>query len=222
MEIKQYLNIIIKRLWLIILLPVIAVAISAYVTIFVMDPVYESNTTLFIINKQQNPELAIAYSEIMVGQFLVKDYRELVRSRAVTGAVIEKMQLTGISPSGLAGKIFVNSKNDTRIIEIRVQDEDPQMAGKIADATAEEFMVKIKELMKVENVDMIDKAEIPTAPVKPRASVNIAISLFVGLFTAMGLAFLIEYLDDTVKTAEDIESQMNIPVLGTIPEYNSR
>ena len=222
MELKQYLNIVIKRLWLFMLLPVIAMAISAYYTFFIIDPVFESNTTLYLVNRQVDPELAIAYNDLMAGQYLVKDYRELVKSRAVISAVINKLQLTGISPDALAGKISVNTKNDTRIIEIKVQDKDPQMAGKVADATAEEFMVKIKDLMKVENVNVIDKAQIPTSPINPRTSVNIAIALFIGLFAAAGLAFLIEYLDDTFKTAEDIESQMNLPVLATIPEYTAK
>ena len=217
-DLRQLMNIILKRLWLIIILPIVAAAASAYWTFFVLDPVYEANTTLFILNRQQDPELALAYSDIMVGQLLVKDYRELVKSRVVTSAVIKRMQLDGISPDGLAAKISVNSRNDTRIIEIRVRDKDPRMAGKLADAVAEEFKVKIRELMKVENVDVIDKAQIPSAPTGPRTLVNIAAALFLGLFAAAGLAFIMDYLDDTVKTAEDIESQMDLPVLGTIPK----
>jgi len=217
-DFRQLMNIILKRLWLVIILPIVAAAASAYWTFFILDPVYEANTTLFILNRQQDPELALAYSDIMVGQLLVKDYRELVKSRVVTSAVIKRMQLDGISPDGLAAKISVNSRNDTRIIEIRVRDKDPRMAGKLADAVAEEFKVKIRELMKVENVDVIDKAQIPSAPIGPKTLVNTAAALLLGLFTAAGLAFIMDYLDDTVKTAEDIESQMDLPVLGTIPK----
>lgn len=219
MELKQYFYIIYKRLWIIVLLPFLATLASAYVSFYVLDPVYEANTSLYVINKQTDSQLSVAYSDLMAGQYLVKDYRELVKSRTVTGAVIEELKLTGITHAMLAEKISVNSKNDTRIIEIRVQDGDPERARQIADKVGEVFVNKVIDLMKVENVSVVDKAQVPTKPVNPKPVMNIAIAFFTGLMASIGIVFLIEYLDDSIKTSEDVEKYLGLTVLGTIPEF---
>lgn len=220
MELKQYLKIICKRLWLIVLLPAIAGFASFYVSFYVLTPVYESNITLYVINKKADPQLAIAYNDVMVGQQLVKDYRELVKSRTVTGSVIRELQLKGFTPESLAEKISVNSKNDTRIIEIRVQDQNPVRAKDIANEVGYEFINKVIDLMKVENVSIVDSAQTPSEPVKPKPTVNIAIAVFTALLAALGIVFLIEYLDDTIKTSEDVEKYLGLTVLGTIPVFS--
>jgi len=220
MELKEYFYVIYKRLWIVVALPLAASLISAYISYCVLDPIYEANTTLYVINKRDDSQLALAYNDVMVGQFLVKDYRELVKSRTVTGTVIKELKLEGMTPEALAGKISVNSKNDTRIIEVRVQDKIPERARDIADKVGEVFIGRVVELMKVENVNIVDKAQVPSKPVKPKAVINIAIAFFAGLAAAVGIVFFIEYLDDTIKTSEDVEKYLGLTVLGTIPEFS--
>lgn len=217
MELKQYFKIVYKRLWIVILLPLVAAGISAYVSFYLLDKVYESNTTLYVINKNTNSQLPIAYNDVMVGQQLVKDYRELVKSRTVTTNVIDELKLKGLMPEGLAEKISVNSKNDTRIIEIKVQDNNPDTARQIADKVGEVFISKVVDLMKVENVSVIDKAQAPLGPIKPKPYINIAIALFTGLITAIGVIFILEYLDNTIQSSEDVEKHLGLTVLSTIP-----
>ena len=221
MELKQYFNILYKKLWIVLTMPILAAFASAYASFCLLVPVYESNTTLYVINrKADTDQIAIAYNDVMVGQLLVKDYRELVRSRTVTSSVIEQLGLKGFTPERLANMISVNSKNDTRIIEIKVQDTNPVRARDIADKVGEVFIAKVVELMKVENVSIVDKAQIPKMPVKPQPSLNIAAAFLGGLMAAVGLIFLLDYLDDTIKTSADVEKYLGLPVLGTIPVFN--
>jgi capsular polysaccharide biosynthesis protein len=222
MELKEYLSIIMKRIWLIIFLPVIVAAISAYVSFYVMDPIYEANTTLYIINKSSSPGLTIAYNDLLVGQQLVNDYKEIVKSRKITSKVIEELNLTGWSPYRLARKINVSAKNNTRVIEIVVSDSNPQLAKDIADKVAEVFKREAVNLMKVENVNIVDTAQLPENPVKPRHRMNIAVSFLIGLLAAIGIVFLVEYFDDTIKTADDVEKYLGLTVLGTIPEFSAK
>jgi capsular polysaccharide biosynthesis protein len=217
MELRQYFSIIFKRLWIVLLIPITAVGISAYLSFYVLDKVYESNTTLYVINKNEKSQFSIDYNDVLVGQQLVKDYSELVKSRTVTENVIDELKLKGLTPEDLARKINVDSKNDTRIIEIKVQDKDPETARNITDKVGEVFISKVVDLMKVENVSIIDKAEVPLSPVKPRPIINIAIALFAGLMAAIGIIFLLEYLDNTIKTSEDVEKLLGLSVLSTIP-----
>lgn len=201
------------------LVPLVTSSIAVYVSFFVIDPVYEANATLYVISRQEAQQSTIQYNDMLVGQQLVKDYREIVKSRTVTSQVIEDLDLD-MSSKELAEKISVGSKNDTRIIEISVQDTDPDRASIIANKTCEVFMSKVKDLMKVENVEIVDNAISPETPVKPRPLLNIAIGMFLGLFVALGVIFLIEYLDDTIKNSEDVEKYLGLPVLGTIPDLD--
>lgn len=217
MEIKQYFQILKKRWWIIILLPLIASLAAAYTSFYILKPEYKSDTTLYIINKYHDPQTGPVYNELMVGQYLVKDYRELIKSRTVTSTVIEDLKLYGMTPETLAKKISVNSKNDTRIIEISVQDENPERAREIADKVSEVFKGKVIDLMRVDNVSIVDPAQLPVEPIGPRPLRNIVISFFAGIMAAAGLIFLLEYLDDSIKNSEDVEKYLDLPVIGIIP-----
>lgn len=222
MELKQYFNIMLKRWWIIVALTLAAGIAAALVSFFVLEPVYEASTTLYVINKQPDVQASIAYNDVMAGQLLVNDYREIVKSAAITSSVIDGLGLEGQTPEGLAEKISVDSKNDTRVIEIKVQDKDPETAVAIADKLGNVFVSKVKELMKVETVSILDSARLPKEPVKPQPYINIALAVFAALFMAIGIIFLMEYLDDTIKTAEDVEKHLGLTVLGTIPVLNMR
>lgn len=208
-------------MWIIIVLPLIAAGVSAYVSFYILAPVYEANTTLYVINKKADTQIsALAYNDLMVGQMLVKDYRELIKSRTVTKSVINDFKLKDLTPEMLADEVSVNAKNDTRIIEIKVQDTDPVRAERLADKIGEVFISKVMELMKVENVSVVDKAQASKVPVKPRPLINITIAFLAGLLAAVGIIFLVEYMDDTIKTSEDVEKHLGLTVLGIIPVFN--
>jgi len=220
MELKQYLNIIKRRILLVILIPIILGSVAAYLSYNVMTPQYRSYTTLYVINKNMSSQLPVQYSELMTGSALVKDYRELVKSKLITTAVIEELGLKGISASHLAGMIDVSLKNDTRIIQISVSDTNPTRAKNIANKIAEVFKSKVVELMKADNVEIIDYAQQPKAPYSPNHYNNIGIALIVGIILGIGMAFLLEYFDDRIRTAEDVEKRLELTVLATIPVFS--
>lgn len=220
MELKQYFNILMKRVWLIILLPLVATALSAYVSISTYKPVYAANATLYVISTNVDDKRNMTYGDIMVDQQLVKDYRELIKSRTVTSDVIKDLNIKGIAPEDLAKQIKVSSKNETRLLNIEVVNSSAKMAMKITNKVSEVFVKKATELMKVDNVSIIDAAQTPDTPVQSNVYVKIAIGLFIGLLMAVGIVFLIEYLDDTIKSSEDVEKHLGLTVLGTIPVLN--
>jgi len=219
LELKEYLKLLLKWMWLIITVPLLASILSAYISIFILEPVYEANTTLYVIHKSNGSEFSIAYNDLLIGQQLVKDYKEIVKSRRITTKVIEELELGYLSPSQLAEKISVDSKNETRLIEIRVQDKDPRTAANIANKVAEVFKEEVVEIMKVENINIVDTAQVPVNPIKPRLLMNVAVAFVLGILVAVGLAFVIEYFDDTIKSTEDVEQYLELTVLGTIPEF---
>lgn len=209
----------ILRKWiaLIIILPIIAVGISWAISHYVIEPEYETFTTLMVGKpKDYISENKLEYNELMLNQKLVSTYGEIVKSRLVTDKVIENLGLR-ISYEGFRNKVNVNLVKDTEIIKLQVTDTNPKLAAEIANETALVFMEEVQSIMKVENVQIIDLAQIPNRPVRPRIMLNMAIAGVLGVMLSVFIAFLVEFMDNTIKTPEDVENYLGIPVLGTIP-----
>jgi capsular polysaccharide biosynthesis protein len=217
-SLKEVLFILKKRMRLILSLFLIAVLLSSVISIFVLDKEYQANTTLMVGRpKDYASDANIQYNELLLNQKLVSTYGELIKTRAVAEEVIDNLNLD-ISYEQYKGKVNVSLVKDTELIQIIVKDTDPSVARIIADETANVFMDKVQEIMKVDNVHVIDKAETPTVPVSPNITLNIAIAAVLGLMIGVFFAFLLEFLDNTIKTPEDVEKYLNLPVLGSIPK----
>lgn len=216
-SLREYFFILRKRLGLILILTIVAVATSGIVSYFVLEPEYQTFTTLMVGKpKDYQSESKLEYNELLLNQKLVSTYGELVKSRVVVDQVIKNLNLD-MSFKIFTEKVNVNLVKDTEIIKIQVMDADPKLAAEIANETAEVFMDSVKTIMKVENVQVIDKAQPPENPVKPRPKLNMAIAGILGIMAGVFLAFLLEYMDNTLKTPEDIEKHLGLPVLGAIP-----
>jgi capsular polysaccharide biosynthesis protein len=79
---------------------------------------------------------------------------------------------------------------------------------------------RIAEAMQTADVQVIDDAILPEEPVKPRVKLNIAIGGVLGVFLGVGVAFLLEFMDNTLNTKEEAERLLGVPVLGQIPDNN--
>ena len=147
-----------KRLVLIIGLCILFVAISGVFSYYVLEKEYETFTTLMIGKPKdyQGEENSIEYNDVMLNQRLVSTYGEIVKTRAVADKVIKNLDLP-IAYSEFGKKVSVNLVKDTEIIQLKVVDNDPQVATDIANETAEVFMNSIKDIMLVENVQVIDE-----------------------------------------------------------------
>lgn len=217
-SLKEVLFILKKRMKLILSLFLIAVLLSSIISVFVLDKVYQANTTLMVGRpKDYVSDANIQYNELLLNQKLVSTYGELIKTRAVAEEVIKNLNLD-LSYEQYKEKVNVSLVKDTELIQIIVKDTDPNTAAIIADETANVFMEKVQDIMKVDNVHVIDKAEIPLGPVSPNVLLNIAIAGVLGLMLGVFLAFLLEFLDNTIKTPEDVEKYLNLPVLGSIPK----
>lgn len=220
----RYMHILRKRIWVIILLPVISTLAVGLISIYVLKPVYESSVNIIIINKRidTNSPGFVTYDDLLISQQLVKDYKEIVKSRSVTTAVIEDLMIDDLTPKMLAKNIEVQSKNDTDIINIRVKDRDPYRAKSIVTKLTDVFQQKIFDLYENKNVKIIDNAEVQIEPVSPKVILNTAISFLASLIITITLVFLLELMDDTIKTSEEAEEILGLPVVGMIPNLKKK
>lgn len=223
MNVKQIIKLLLHRWWLFVLFAAIGGGASFYVSYYVLEPVYVANTSIFVNDKNlDNSEYGIAYDQILVNTQLIADYTELMKSRSIAKAVIDDLGLKDVSVDMIRGMISVSSRNGTRIIEISVKSNDPETAVKISDSVAKVFSRKAVELMNVLNVNIVDPAELPESPLEPGRLRNIALAVCAALVLAMGVILAAEYLDNTIKSSEDVEERLGLTVLGIIPEFRMK
>ncbi len=215
-EIREIIAIVLKRWWIILTLFILAVATSGIVSFFVLTPVYESYTDLFVGRPTEGTQVIMA--DIQLNRSLAKTYADIAKSTTVAQDSINDLNLD-LTPNQLKSKISVET-GDTEIIRIKVQDKSPEHAAFLANGVARIFMRNVSEIMRIENVSIIDPALTSTSPIKPRPMLNIAIAGVLALMVGFFLVFMLEYLDNTIKTPMDIERNLEITLLGTVPVHS--
>ena len=211
-----------KRLSLIMVITALAVLISGVVSYFFLTPIYQASTQL-LVNQSKNEEALYSNNEVQTNLQLINTYNVIIKSSAILDLVRGNLNLD-MTSGQLNEKISVASEQNSQVVTITVNDENPQTAVDIANKTAEVFKKEIAEIMNVDNVTILASAEYVAnpSPIKPQPLLNIAIALVVGLMAGVGLAFLLEYLDNTIKTEQDIEKQLGLPVLGVVTTFDGQ
>lgn len=219
-DLREYFYIIKKRAWIIALITVLAMITSGIISFFVLSPVYEANTTL-IVNTEQSKETnnMITGDQLNVTQKLTLTYGEIIKSRAVLDSVIKKLDLN-IEYDELEKTINVSPVKDTQIMSVTVQDTNPKRARDIANAIPNVFTKEVKRITKANSVEVIDKAIVPENPIKPNKVMNILIAAVLGIMIGLFIVFVLEYMDNKIKTPQDIEKYINLPMLGVVPNEN--
>ena len=211
---RDVFDVLIKK-WLIIVLCALVVA-SAFLlgTKVFITPQYQSSTTIFVLSKQNDDK--VSSSDIQISTHLTNDYARIIKSRDVAEQVVDRLDLS-ISASAVQGKISVATEEDTRIVTIVVKDPDPLMAQWLADAIREVSAKKIVDVMKVEMVNVVDTANLPTSPSSPNTRNNVILGGALGCLLAIGIILLQHYSNDTIKNTDDVEHYLGLNVLATIP-----
>lgn len=218
---NKYFRMIVKKSWLIILITVVFVLIASYVSFFMIKPRYEASTRLIVLINSKDYN-GVTYEDLLAGQLLVKNYKELIKSRAVTSEVIRKVQLTDMTDDDLAKSINVELEPDSSMIRILVQHENPAVVANIVNEVSTVFIQKASELLKINNIILVDKAIIPEKPVYSRAILIIGFSFLAGIFLSLGLVLTIAFFDDTLGNYEEVELKTGLPVIGIIPDMRIR
>ena len=207
-----------KRWAMIVLITLIATLLSAVVSIFLIKPQYEASTKLFI-GKEEGSNESYDNNDIQMYQKLMKTYSQMIQTKDLLNKSVEKSK-TDLKVEEVSGGITVIPVADTQILEIKFKSTSKEDAKKIIEAVTDEFMITSKELVPNGNIQIIETVELPQNPVSPNKKMNIAIAFLLGLMVSVGLVFLLEFLDNTFKSKEELERELEIPVLGVIPNID--
>lgn len=215
-DISQILYVLAKRKSIIITITLLFAIISGIVSFFIMSPVYQSKVTVIVGKADSTSNTSEQYTDVMMYQNLTKTYSSIATSSFIEGKAAEKLA-NGMTSIKLDKLITVTPETGTQIIDIVAQAGTAQDALNEVTVLSNSFVDNAKDIYSAGEIKIMDKGELPTSPVKPKKSLNIAIAFIVGLFVSIGISFLLEFMDSTLKTPEDIKKYLDLPVLGTIP-----
>ncbi|PAE09583.1 capsular biosynthesis protein [Terribacillus saccharophilus] len=215
-SLKEIFAVLKKRTLMILSLIVSFAAIAFLVSYFLITPTYQASASV-VVNQEENVDVSTLNNAIQSNISLINTYKIVMTSPVILDEVSKEMNLS-LSSSELAEKLEVASEADTQIITVTATDTSQAKAAELANTTVNVFQNEIPELMNLENVKPLSLAETVEnpSPASPNILLNTAIALVLGAMLGIGLAFLLEYLDNTVKTEADIEKRIGIPVIGII------
>jgi polysaccharide biosynthesis transport protein len=216
MEIRDYIQFVRRRWWLLVLGPLVA-GLSAFAVSKSMTPIYDATATM-LVNQTQTPGV-ILYNDILTSERLTNTYAELVKRRPVLTEVRRRLGLP-VTEEQLAAKVSVSTVRNTQLLRIKAEDPDPALATSIANTLAQAFIEdNDRQLGRPGTVSVVQEAAVPTSPVKPNIPLNVGLAIVLGLMLAGGIAMVLEYLDDTLKDAEDLEALGGISTLASINRF---
>ncbi len=214
MQIRDYWLVISKRWWIFLLVTAVAGA-SAYGYSKLQQPMFKSSAKLYVTPARPD------YGVTLVISNLIRQYGFQLKSDKFINKINEQLQLD-LAPGVLRGRVAVASTADNFAIQVDVEDPDPGKAQRIAKALAQNFVEYHQ--VRMSNVDPRDKIDVevldepePAYLSKPKTRVNVTAALALGLVLAGVIAFVLEFLDDTIKSAEDVERYIALPAVGSIP-----
>lgn len=222
MEVKQFMRILLRRGWIIAIVVILSSVTSWVYSSYFADPVYEASNKL-IVNKSNlddtgNPSLDI--NVINTNIMLINSYKEILYSEAILSKVLEKHPDITLSTTDLGRKLNVVTAQNSQIVTLQVKDGVYERAATLVNSIAEVFQQEVPKIMKINNVMILDKAkkDITASPISPVVSLNIALTFMVSLMASIGLVFILERLDESIKQEADVERYLELSTLGVIPK----
>lgn len=219
MELHKVFSLLLQNFVLIIIVILLFMILAGVISTLFIAPKYEAKSTL-IINKTsgQSKSTEYDYSDILLTQSLVNTYSIIIISDAVLTQVINNIG-HNISPDDLRKNLIVQGIDDTEIISISVKDTIPKRAVDVVNEITRVCPEEIIRIANVGSVEVIDRAVLPKEPISPNISLNIVLAGLMGFILTVLFILAKDQLDKTIKSQEDIETLLGLPVLGQLPKH---
>ncbi|EJV70011.1 LPS biosynthesis protein [Bacillus mycoides] len=206
-NLKNLFTIIRKKIWIILLFTTFTTLGGAIYSMYVKTPLYASSARLIV---QANAET-------------MNTLKAMVNEPVILEKVAAELNINR-SAGALSGQISAESVQGSQIMKINVVDMDPVLAHKIANTTAAVYKKEVATILNFNNVSILpeDPVQKHSMPINVNHSKTIAIAFLIGMVLSIGFIFLLDSLDETIKTERRIEQLLDIPVLGGISKMSKK
>lgn len=215
MTLLELLTLLRKHLKLVIMLPIVCMVAMGLASVLMMNDTYTAATDMYVLASSEGSNSSSALSsDLSASQMLTNDVATLLQSDRVMSDAADQLGLPNLHGYDIA----VTSESTTRVITLQVTSSDAQGSANVANALADCVSNVAQEVMNVESVNVIDEAPTPEAPSGPNRMLYVAVAAMAGLFAAVAIVVLMDVIDTRVRSAEDVEELLELPVIGRIPE----
>lgn len=203
-----------RKILVILAVGLLAGCVSGVFTQVAITPIYTSTSSILVLSKETT---LTSLADIQLGTSLTKDYTVLIESTPVLEQVIENLELD-MTAEDLRECMLIENPSDSRILEISVDNTDPEMAKEIVDEIANVASAFIGDKMEVIPPKIIEVGKIPTVRSAPSIKKNAVLGLLFGIVVCSAIITVYTIMDDTLKTEEDITKYLGVSVLASVPD----
>ncbi|ADO82606.1 YveK family protein [Ilyobacter polytropus] len=211
---------IVKQNWKVLFRTIFIMVALGFTYSYYKADTYKAEVILMVSGSNLISPDRLENSQVSLNQKLVSTYTEIAQSSSIMRDVVQKLDLKN-SPESLARKVEVAPVGMTELIKISYEDENPQKAALIVNHVSEEFMIKIKSVMRFDNLKIIESSRVPVNPESKKTKLIIAISMIIGILLGIFEVMWGEYYQNKIKNPEDIERLLDCQVLANVPDYST-
>ena len=221
LDLKELIQIFWEKRIQILLITAIFIVIGVIYTVGFVKPKYQSKTSLLLATNSSNQSSAngITINDLNINSKLVSTYSDMVNGNKIPREVIKNLGMD-LQEDGVRKSISIKARDNADMIDIIVKYDDPVIAQKIANETANVFIENVKQYYKIENLYIYDEAEVENEPYNINHKKDILIFAVIGIVVAFGYVLILNMLDTTIKSVQDIEKISGATVLASIPIYD--
>lgn len=219
MDIRHFLKIASKQVWILVLFAILGGIIS-YIAVQFATPTYEAESALYIINNSKFGANGggLNEDESGQGQILGISFAAIINSHQVSSKVLTELNEPNISESELKYMTNVYIKKNSNIMTINTVWNDPKIATLINRITSKVFVEKINEITMSKNISILDEEQTPIRPIPNGITKIILTGTLIGLAIGFSIAYFREFFNTTIQSIEEIENTLKLKVIGVIPE----
>lgn len=214
-DLLELATVYLAQLPILILSFVIGALIAGAITFFLITPKYTASTKLYMVSASSGS--AIDLTDLNIGTSLSTDYEVLMKIRPIYEEIIEELKLS-YTYEEILEMITIGTVDKSRVVEVTVTSIDPEEAKNIANAIADKAVTYLPALMETPAPNIAERAIIPEKKSSPSMVKNTLIGAMLCLLLAMGIMTIGYMMDDTLKSADDVEKEFGIIPLTVIPE----
>lgn len=214
MTLLELFKLLRKHLVLVIALPIVLAIATAGVSWGLLQNQYTATVSVYVLtSKDDSGASTTQYTDLTASQLMANDIAKLVSMDAVQGKTAEALQMASLKDY----KISVESSTTTRVIEISVTAGNADAASVVANELAVQLSAVAQSAMNVDSVNVVDQAKVPTSPSGPPRTMYTAVAFLAGIFLAVAIVVLLDMINTRVRTPEEAEELLGVPVVGRIP-----
>lgn len=223
-SLKEIFDLLRKRMSTILISTFIGLALAGGFTFFFITPQYSSRAQLIVSMPQSETS---SVNDINFTLQMLNTYKDIILQGDAQAEEVQRRLAADhdikMTTGQIKGALQVVQAQNSQMFSIQATADNAMTAELLANTTAEVFQETVKDILtNVEEITIVSRAVASPNPVSPNNKLNLAIGLVLGMMVGVGLAFVFELLDRTVKDPRFVTENLELTILGTVPQMSAK